>query len=89
MLILPSDLALGKTFTLSGCWGWVGDLCNEIGSRRFSYTIHEYANEWSLKNDGEAECKAEKYAFAISEPSLLLFSGELDPAEVRFQLKNG
>ena len=88
MLILPSHLTLGKAFTLRGCWRWVGNLCNKISSRRLSYAIHEHTNKWSFENDGEAKRKAEKYALAISEPSLFLFRGELDSAEVRLQLRN-
>lgn len=87
MLVLPRYLAFCEALTLRGCWWRVGDLRDEICCGGLGHAIHEHANEWSLQDYGESKGKAEKNAFAVTEPTALLLGSKLNTAEIRLKLE--
>jgi len=86
MLVAPVGLRFGKVGPLFGLRWWIRDLCDQEGSRSFSNTIDENAEERNLEEHEEANSKAEKHAFTVVEPDLLLLRGEADARKVGLEL---
>jgi len=86
MLVAPMGLRLGKVGPLFGLRWWIGDLCDQEGSRSFSNTIDENTEERDLEEYEETNAKSKKHAFAVVEPDLLLLRGEADARKVGLEL---
>lgn len=86
MLILPGNLGLCKSLALDRSRWRVGDLGDQVRSRRFGNTVHEYTDKRCLQDNGEAKGEAEEDSLAVTEPPTLLLGGKLDATEIRFEL---
>lgn len=59
MLVAPMGLRFGKVGPLFGLRWWIGDLCDQEGSRSFRDTVDENAEERDLEEHEEANSKSE------------------------------
>ena len=87
MLVLPPHILL---LELLGLRAWLrrrlGDLGDEVGRRRFGYTVDENTKQRDLKDDEESDGETVQHAFPIMKPQLLLLLRVANAAEVRFKL---
>jgi hypothetical protein len=58
MFVLPSDLTLCKVLGLRWCWGRIGNLGDEVCSRRLSNSINQDTDQGYLEKDEKAKGKA-------------------------------
>lgn len=86
MFVFPGDLGFGELFPLDRGRRGVCDLGDQVSSGSLRDTVHEHANERNFQNDGKCKGKSKQDTLSVQEPSTLLFRGERDPAEVRFEL---
>ena len=87
MLVAPVSLGLCKVGPLFRLRWWVGDLCDEERSRRFSDAINENTEQRNLEEDKEANSEPEENTFAVVEPDLLLLRSVANAREVGLELR--